>query len=867
MTVRRIAFLRAGLFVSLVCGPAAAQCPDWDSGFQTPGVDGVVHAAVVWDDGSGPALYVGGEFTSVAGVPALNIARFDGANWSQYGSGLASAVQALTVFDAGGGAQIYAGTSLGTGYEVTWWNGTAWAGADFNGAVEALRVFDEGSGPRLFAGGSFTSAGSVPALSVARWDGSAWSAVGTNLSLGVQALEVHDDGAGPRLYAAAGPIVARWNGSYWINLGTFDNDLLALRSFGGQLYAGGWFASVNGVAADAIARWNGWAWSALPVPWTPPYPWAYRVATLAVHDDGGGPALYAGGNLPDGVARWDGSTWTSVAPNSAGTVVNALCTYDDGGGAGLFAGGSFQVLETAGTPCVALRRAGAWSGLGTGLGTSELVYAFTVHDDGAGAALYAGGRFRSAGGVVVNRVARWTGAGWAALAGGIPRSGDVQALASFDDGSGRALYAGGVFSDAPVNSSALYRWSGGAWTTLPALTTAPGTQARVSALCAYDDGSGLRLIAGGVFTQAGGVAAQNIAAWDGTSWSAIGGGLPGAVRALAVYTSGGSRDLYAAVATPPSLFRWSAGAWTSIPLSDVANALVVHDDGSGPALYVAGAFTYFNGIKIGNVVRYDGTTATTVGGGAQSIVTSLAVHDEGAGPQLFAGGLFLSIGGVTASRVARWDGAAWNALGAGTDLPVWALGSHDDGNGADLWAGGTFRQAGASAAGFVSRWEGCGPGAPGVVYCSGDGTGTPCPCGNQGAPGNGCANSLNPAGAHLAATGVASLASDTVVLAGSGMPIVFALYFQGTGEAAAGLGVPFGDGLRCATGTVIRLGTKANVAGASQYPEPGDQPISQRGLVFQPGSRTYQCWYRNAASFCTPDTFNLTNALRILWRP
>ena len=42
------------------------------------------------------------------------------------------------------------------------------------------------------------------------------------------------------------------------------------------------------------------------------------------------------------------------------------------------------------------------------------------------------------------------------------------------------------------------------------------------------------------------------------------------------------------------------------------------------------------------------------------------------------------------------------------------------------------------------------------------------------------------------------------------MPSSSALYFQGTMELAGGLGTAFGDGLRCAGGSVIRLGTKGN---------------------------------------------------------
>jgi hypothetical protein len=153
----------------------------------------------------------------------------------------------------------------------------------------------------------------------------------------------------------------------------------------------------------------------------------------------------------------------------------------------------------------------------------------------------------------------------------------------------------------------------------------------------------------------------------------------------------------------------------------------------------------------------------------------------------------------------------------------------------------------------------------GTSFCSGDGSGTACPCGNSGLAGNGCASSVNPAGANLSGIGATSLANDQLVLYGAGMPNSSALYFQGTSQVSGGLGSAFGDGLRCAGGTIIRLGTKTNVGGASQYPAPGDLPVSQRGLVTTPGTRTYQVWYRNAATFCTPSTFNLTNGYEITW--
>jgi hypothetical protein len=174
---------------------------------------------------------------------------------------------------------------------------------------------------------------------------------------------------------------------------------------------------------------------------------------------------------------------------------------------------------------------------------------------------------------------------------------------------------------------------------------------------------------------------------------------------------------------------------------------------------------------------------------------------------------------------------------------------------------GTWSAAASAVGNFsiVESGTSCGPTA--VPYCFGDGTGTACPCGNAGLAGNGCASSVNANGANLAASGSTSIANDTLVLAGSGMPNSSALYFQGTTQ----ISTIFGDGLRCAGGSVVRLGTKSNLVGASQYPAAGDLSVSAKGLVTTPGTRTYQVWYRNAAAFCTVSTFNLTNGLLVTW--
>lgn len=158
---------------------------------------------------------------------------------------------------------------------------------------------------------------------------------------------------------------------------------------------------------------------------------------------------------------------------------------------------------------------------------------------------------------------------------------------------------------------------------------------------------------------------------------------------------------------------------------------------------------------------------------------------------------------------------------------------------------------------------------PSTPYCFATLSVPACPCGNDGADASpaGCLNSLG-IGGVLSATGNASLSSDTVVLQASGMTNGLCVFFQGTDRSYTDTDVPLlGDGLLCVGGSIARLGTRAPAGGAAQYPGPGNPTLSVRGDVLVPGTRVYQVWYRNAASYCTSATFNTTSAAEIVWAP
>jgi hypothetical protein len=154
---------------------------------------------------------------------------------------------------------------------------------------------------------------------------------------------------------------------------------------------------------------------------------------------------------------------------------------------------------------------------------------------------------------------------------------------------------------------------------------------------------------------------------------------------------------------------------------------------------------------------------------------------------------------------------------------------------------------------------------PGAAFCSGDGTGSACPCANPGAPGHGCANGSASAGARLGACGSASVAAADLRLVGSGaVPSQAGLYFQGDAALNGGNGLPFRDGLRCAGGLVIRLETvTADADGSSQ----SSIDIAQKGGVAAGDTRHYQLWYRDPTGSPCGTGSNLSNGLTLVWQP
>lgn len=147
-------------------------------------------------------------------------------------------------------------------------------------------------------------------------------------------------------------------------------------------------------------------------------------------------------------------------------------------------------------------------------------------------------------------------------------------------------------------------------------------------------------------------------------------------------------------------------------------------------------------------------------------------------------------------------------------------------------------------------------------FCFGDGSGTNCPCGNDGASGGGCANSTG-AGAVLSSSGSSSITSADLTLSVSGLPPGPGLYFQGNNAVNSGDGNPFGDGLRCVGGQVVRIEVRFSSSGSSETAD----SIAEQGGVNAGDLKRYQLWYRDTNGSPCDSGFNFSNGYEVHWTP
>ncbi len=164
---------------------------------------------------------------------------------------------------------------------------------------------------------------------------------------------------------------------------------------------------------------------------------------------------------------------------------------------------------------------------------------------------------------------------------------------------------------------------------------------------------------------------------------------------------------------------------------------------------------------------------------------------------------------------------------------------------------------------FMARAIGSGSSEPGTSFCFGDGSGTACPCGNAAGAGEGCANDTG-SGAVLSGSGSASVAADDLALSATNLTSGPGLFFQGNNAVNSANGNPFGDGLRCAGGSVRRLEVRFANAGNS-FTTTTTISIATNGNVSVGQTKRYQYWYRDSGTSPCSSLFNLSNGYEITW--
>lgn len=230
-----------------------------------------------------------------------------------------------------------------------------------------------------------------------------------------------------------------------------------------------------------------------------------------------------------------------------------------------------------------------------------------------------------------------------------------------------------------------------------------GTNGYVYAITSFNG----KIIFGGSFTQASGVPAVNIAAYDPTTntWSPLGAGINGNVYALSVYNGvliAGGFFTQAGITSVNNIARWNGTNWLALG-SGINNEVYALSEFTGE-LIAAGNFSSAGGTGANNIAKWNGTTWNALGSGLTGSgdrVNALTVFQG----NLVAGGRFENSGSATINDVAKWNGSAWSAFNNddfGDNVNALTVYSNE------LYAGGDFTQIGSNERKYIAKWNGSG---------------------------------------------------------------------------------------------------------------------------------------------------------------
>lgn len=324
--------------------------------------DGEIRALFV--DDSTNNLYVGGNFPYMDGVLSYGLARWDGTNWHQMGSGIIDinqtppgtngAIQDIIKYKS----EIYVcGTFQKINSQpintIAKWDGTNFVSignfvTSGNGSSYAIGSEMHVLNEELYLVGRFDSINSVAVNNIAKWDGSTWTSLSGGFGLGCDNYQVNsitdfegDLYVGGNLNCNQVERIYKYNGIQWAQAGpdiTGDSWVNKLYVFKNQLYIGGYFFAAAGNADNCFMIYDKLANSFLPtaggtLPSNLKEMYAYQDNLYVV-----GQLDYSGNQLNGRTAKWNGTAWQN---SNMILISNSQTPPMPGGGVGT----AFEMVE------------------------------------------------------------------------------------------------------------------------------------------------------------------------------------------------------------------------------------------------------------------------------------------------------------------------------------------------------------------------------------------------------------------------------------------------------------------------------------------------------------------------------------------
>ena len=312
----------------------------------------------------------------------------------------------------------------------------------------------------------------------------------------------------------------------------------------------------------------------------------------------------------------------------------------------------------------------------SGSGTPVISYAVTDSDGNT----YVCGRFNEIGGVAASSVAKWNGSAWSPLVGkdgeGLGSNGTAYRLVMIRMQDGgiwkNYLWVFGVFTQAGgriATNIACYKLYDSDWQAV-----GNGTATSATGLAILKDDTDIYI--GGGFTQIGGTSVNRIAKITGGgsalgTVSTLGTGAPSGLVSRIIST-GTTGQIYACGTFPTIggvtakfIAKWNGSVWSALGAGTATGTNIGHMALSGTDLYVAGSFTVIGGTISTNMAKWTGSAWTAVSGVLTLSGASISalVAD---GTDIYVGGRFVTIGGMAGTAaIGKWNGSAWSALDGG----------------------------------------------------------------------------------------------------------------------------------------------------------------------------------------------------------